>query len=61
MEISDSVSAEVAKRTHRSSARNVLSYLQDPGRIDGMKKKLDVVLREFQVCSHIPVPTIHVH
>ena len=59
-EISDSVSAELTKRAHRSSARNALSYMLDPGRIDGMKKKLDAVLTKFQVCLYIPFTTIHI-
>ena len=59
-EISDSVSAAVTKRANRSTARNALSYMRDPGRIDGMKKKLDAVLSKFQVCSYTPITTIHV-
>ena len=34
--------------------------MQDPGKIDGMKKKLDAVLVKFQVCSCISFTTIHV-
>ncbi len=59
-EISELVLVEVTKRACRSSVRNVLSYVRDPGKIDGMKKKLDAVLAKFQVCSHIPFTTIPV-
>ena len=55
-EMSDSVK----KRADRSSFRNALSYMRDPGKIDGMKKKLDAVLVKFQVCPHSSFTTIHV-
>ncbi len=34
--------------------------MQDPGKIDGMKKKLDAILVKFQVCSHISFTMIHI-
>ena len=42
--------AMVTKHANQSLVQDFLSYVQDPERINGMKKKLDVVLSKFQVC-----------
>jgi len=49
------VSDSVKKRADRSSVRNALSYMRDPGKIDGMKKKLDAVLVKFQLQTNIAI------
>jgi len=54
-EISDEASKQVTEQASRSSARNFLSYVLDPGKMDGMsrKKKLDAVLSRFQLQTNI--------
>ncbi len=52
--------AELTRRANRSSARNALSYMRDPRKIDGMKKELDAILVKFAVCLHISFTTIYV-
>ncbi len=61
MEISDLVSVAVTKHANQSTAQNALSYMRDPGRINGMRKKLDAIPSKFQVCSYIPFTMVLVH
>jgi len=54
-EVLDEASKQVTEQASRSSARNFLSYVLDPGKMDGMsrKGKLDAILSRFQLQTNI--------
>ena len=48
-EIQSEIERRLKKVEKRPAVLNVLSYLRDPGRIDGLKKDFDKALASFQV------------
>ncbi|KAF8337928.1 uncharacterized protein EI90DRAFT_3118383 [Cantharellus anzutake] len=54
-EIKCKVCGRLAKIEKRSTVRNAMSYLRDPGRIDGLKKDLDKALTSFQLRTNLVI------